>query len=64
MVLQQDIVIPKGTVFSRAPKETHRHGMNHYCAGVGLSDNSSGDLNYYIDPDDDELSQWFRAKGE
>lgn len=60
VVLQKDIVIPAGTVFHRAPRKTTRVGKGHYIAGVGLTNNTSGDLVYYVDPDEPEMKKWFK----
>lgn len=56
-VLLKDIVIPKGTIFHEAPRETKRHGDGHFSCDVGLSDNTFGHFTYYIDPD--ELVDYF-----
>lgn len=63
--LLKDIVIPRGTVFSDAPTSTYRCGVGHIDAVIGLTDNSSGTVNYYFDEDDFELSDWFEdIKGD
>lgn len=59
MVLLQDLIIPKGTVFHEAPKKTERSGRDHYQATIGLSVNTSGSIEYCIDDDPNVLSVWF-----
>jgi hypothetical protein len=61
-ILQKDIVIPAGTVFTKAPRKTERHSHGHYMAIFGLTDNTSGDVEYYIDPLDDAIKEWFRKE--
>lgn len=56
-VLLKDIVIPKGTVLSRAPVKTVRHGDDHFDCVIGLSDNTSGSFTYCLDGDD--LDEYF-----
>lgn len=62
MVLKKDIVIPAGTVFSRAPVKTERVGDQHFSHIIGLTNDSSGDLTYFIDPDDPALDEWFMER--
>ena len=57
-VLLKDIVIPAGTVFDAAPHRTERDDT-HYDCTIGLSDNTHGTLTYCIDPDFDELGEYF-----
>lgn len=56
--LKKDILIPAWTVFDDAP---HRMEMvpGHIEHIIGLTDDSSGTLIYYLDPHDTELSEWF-----
>ncbi len=61
MVLKKDIVIPAGTKFQRAPYKTKRHGNVHWDCVIGLSPNSSGDFCYCVEPDDEELKEWFEG---
>jgi len=62
-VLLQDIVIPAGTVFDTAPDKTTR-AEGHFSHVIGLTNDTSGDLTYYIDPDDPEMKEWFGEEGE
>jgi len=38
----------------------HRSAKGCYEAVIGLTDNTSGDISYWIDDDLEELSEWFR----
>lgn len=59
-VLLKDIVIPKGTVFSVAPRKTERVGDAHFGADFGLSKNTSGYIEYCLDDDfAEEVDEWF-----
>lgn len=62
MVLIQDIIIPAGTVFHRAPVKTERFGGGHIHATIGLTNNTAGDITYCIDEpcDEEEISEYFR----
>lgn len=62
-ILLQDIIIKAGTVFTEAPNESFRC-KGHFNHVIGLSNDTSGDLTYYIDPDDPELKEWFGEEGE
>jgi len=59
-VLLKDIVIPKGTVLTRAPAVTKRD-QHHFGCTVGLSRNTCGDFTYSLDPECDvvEVSDYF-----
>jgi len=59
IILKKDIVIPAGTVFTRAPMETKRYGNGHFEAGIGLSADSSGNIVYCIDDMGEEFKEWF-----
>ena len=60
-ILKKDIVIPAGTEFSPAPKKTVRfHNDYHVEAVIGMTDNTSGEVGYFVDPDYmEELAEWF-----
>ncbi len=58
-VLLKDIVIPKGTVFDRAPSGTQRFGKDHFSTVVGLSKNTSGEFEYCIDDDKEVMKEYF-----
>ena len=58
-ILLQDIVIPKGTIFHRAPIKVERFGETHFSRTIRLTPDSSGDLTYSIDADDPDLDAWF-----
>jgi len=59
-VLLKDIVIPKGTVFSEAPKEINHYGNDHFEAIIGLSKNTTGSFIYCIYEDYiEELTEYF-----
>ena len=59
-VLLKDIIIPKGTVFRKAPTKTERVSNDHYDCVIGLSKNTSGSFEYCIDKDYiDELDEYF-----
>jgi len=62
-ILLQDIVIKAGTVFETAPWKTTRC-EDHFSHVIGLTDDTSGDLCYYIDPDDPKMKEWFGEEGE
>jgi hypothetical protein len=51
-ILLQDIVIKAGTVFNPSPIRKELIGEGHYEHVLGLTDDTSGDLCYFIDPDD------------
>lgn len=57
MVLLKDIVIPRGTVFKRAPERIEMN-EDHFEAIIGLSDNTAGSLIYAID-EFEELNEFF-----
>jgi len=58
-VLLQDIVIPKGTVFSPAPIKTER-SPDHFECTIGLSKNTYGTITYCLDEEDqNELQDFF-----
>ena len=59
LVLLKDIVIPKGTVFTVASRETKRYGEGHYEATIGLSKNTSGSIHYSIDDDEEIMEEYF-----
>ena len=63
-VLKRDIVIKAGTVFDEAPNFTERTIPGHYMTTVGLTKDSSGDFDYFIDPNDPELEDWFADEDE
>ena len=63
-VLLQDIVIKAGTVFDSAARKTERLGEGHFCHVIGLTNDSSGDLVYYVDPADPDLAEWFGEEGD
>lgn len=64
-VLRRDIVIPAGTLFSRAPIKTERFGEGHIQCDIGLSKDTSGSLTYCLDDSIDEkqfnllMKEWF-----
>jgi hypothetical protein len=58
-VLKQDIVIPAGTIFHRSPLRRELIGDDHFEHVVGLTNDSCGELSYYVDPNDPELKEWF-----
>ena len=45
-ILQQDIIIARGTVFASSPIKTERMPGTFYNTVIGLSDNTSGYLEY------------------
>lgn len=55
--LKKDIIIPAGTILSRASTKTVRHGQDHFSCSIGLSPDSSGSFEYCID--DPDLSEFF-----
>ena len=57
-VLLKDIVIPAGTVFSKAPASTHLNDDFVSCV-IGLSNNTFGELHYDISDDKEELKEYF-----
>jgi len=59
-VLKKDIVIPAGTEFSPVPPySTTTHGEGVYEHVVGLTNDSYGELYYYMDNLDKRLNDWF-----
>lgn len=59
MVLLKPIVIPAGTVFSKAPVKSERIGDRHYSHVFGLSPDTSGNVCYFIDPEDRAMDEFF-----
>ena len=59
-VLIKDLVIPAGTIFDDAPTRTDRIASGCVCATIGLTDNTSGSVEYWCDDDAEELREWFR----
>lgn len=60
IVLRKDLVIPAGTVFSRSPMKTERFSRDSFSAIFGLTDDTSGDINYNISDDTAALlAEWF-----
>ncbi len=58
-VLLKDLVIPKGTIFNKAP-EQESHGEDSFQADFGLSKNTFGAITYCVDTDFiEELDDWF-----
>jgi hypothetical protein len=57
-ILRKNVVIPKGSVFMRAPKriENYESMFEHI---IGLTDHTSGSILYGIDEDDPKISEWF-----
>ena len=62
--LLKDIIIPKGTILNIAPALTRRAEGNHFYCTVGLTKNSCGIFDYYIDPSDIELADYFKVINE
>lgn len=58
-VLIKDIVIPKGTVFSRSPNITERYGEDHFECIFGLSNNTHGIVYYDTSEDKEEIEKYF-----
>lgn len=44
--MEKDIVIPAGTILTKAPHKTLRNGNDHYSCVVGLPQDSSGSFEY------------------
>jgi hypothetical protein len=63
-ILKKDIIIPAGTEFHPAPCKTVRFQDGHATAHVGLTDDTCGEFDYFIDPDDLELEDWFQEVKE
>ena len=59
-VLIKDLVIPAGTIFEDAPTRTDRVAKGCFMATIGLSDNTSGSIEYWLNDDKEEMMQWFR----
>jgi hypothetical protein len=59
MVLLKPIVIPAGTVFSKAPVRSERIGDGHYSHVFGLSPNTSGEICYFLGEEDFQLKEFF-----
>ena len=63
--LRRDILIPAGTIFDDAPR-TMEMAPGHVEHIIGLTNDSAGNLVYFLDPDDAALAEWFEvldAKG-
>ena len=60
-ILKKDIVIPAGTRFEKAPVRTERVGEGHIDAVFGLSKNTSGVVEYFLDDGTDvkEMEEYF-----
>lgn len=58
-VLLKDIVIPAGTILTRAPKKTERVSDDFYSALIGLSKNTCGDFIYCISDDPEIMAEYF-----
>jgi len=58
--LIKDLVIPAGTIFDEAPTRTDRVASGCVRATIGLTDNTSGSIEYWCDGDEDEIKEWFR----
>ena len=58
-VLLKKIVIPAGTIFTESARKTERHGEGHYGCSVGLSKDTCGTFDYFIDPDDVGMKEYF-----
>jgi len=61
VVLIKDLVIPAGTVFDKAPFKTERPGDGCVQAIIGLTDNTSGSIEYWLDNDEEQMREWFRV---
>lgn len=59
MRLKRDILIPAGTIFFTAPTMTKRYGNEHFHHIIGLTDDTSGSLEYCVDEGDPEIMEWF-----
>lgn len=64
IILRKAIVIPAGTSFKTAAKMTTRNGEGHFSATIGLSKDTSGSIEYCVDPsagEDSEqlINEWF-----
>lgn len=57
--LKRNLVIPKGTIFKCIEGMTTEYLSNMYSHVFGLTEDSSGELIYGIDPLDMELNEWF-----
>lgn len=57
--LKKDIVIPAGTEFFPSPCKTVRFQDGHATAHIGLTNDTCGELDYFVDPDDEKMSDWF-----
>lgn len=58
--LKKDILIPAGTILDDAPR-TLAMCRGHVEAIIGLTDDSSGTMLYFVDPDDPALDEWFEV---
>ena len=58
-VLLKDIVIPAGTIFTKSAHTTERHGEGHYGCSIGLSKDTCGAFDYFIDPGDVGMKEYF-----
>lgn len=59
-ILLKNIIIPKGTVFRKAPIKTKRFGDGHFSAIIGLTKDTYGEFEYCMDEGDETaLSEYF-----
>jgi hypothetical protein len=59
--LKKDIVIKAGTIFYTAPTKVERYDDSHFEHTIGLTDDTSGSLTYYVDKDDPKIKEWFET---
>lgn len=58
--LKRDIVIPAETIFDDAPRRMEMQ-PGHVEYILGLTKDSAGMLLYFLDPDDEALTDWFEV---
>lgn len=63
-ILVKDIVIPAGTIFSESARKTERYGDGHIGCVIGLSDNTSGEFNYFVGDDQEKMAKYFAKEGD
>ena len=56
--LLKDIVIKAGTIFDDAPTKTLR-APGCVMSTIGLSNNTCGSIEYWLDDDEPEMKEWF-----
>jgi hypothetical protein len=57
--LKKDIVVKAGTIFEPILGQVTKYVYSNYSHLFGLTNDSSGEIIYGIDPGDKEINDWF-----